>query len=172
VDTEYDTPHQPKSSVKHAHGDAVFSGIPCGTMSIMEAWAVKSSRRRSDCGSACGTARTPSSSWADLRRLVTARARTVSGSFSLNSAQTWVDSMLCNRPKRADVAGAQLSWSEPAWYAAPDSVVGCDGEWMARVPVARGARGCMSLDLSGRDVWLCSGPAVPSIAENERKRRR
>ena len=27
VDTEYDTSHQPKSSVKHAHGDAVCSGI-------------------------------------------------------------------------------------------------------------------------------------------------
>ena len=27
VDNEYDTSHQPKSSVKHAHGDAVRSGI-------------------------------------------------------------------------------------------------------------------------------------------------
>src|SRR5664279_717207 len=37
LDTDYDMSHRSKSSAKHAHGDAVCSGIPCGKMLIMDA---------------------------------------------------------------------------------------------------------------------------------------
>ena len=48
LDTDYDMSHRSKSSAKHAHGDAVCLGIPCGTMPIK---AVLTHRTTPGCGS-------------------------------------------------------------------------------------------------------------------------